>query len=69
MMVCSGVFIGWYGADVTPGNFYENFIDVMVNIDSIDRRCESPHAGVMVQSSDGADRVSRRFYTGSVTSR
>ncbi|QJI45199.1 hypothetical protein HKK52_30990 [Pseudomonas sp. ADAK2] len=36
MIVCSGVFIGWYGADVTPGIFYENFIDVMVNIDSND---------------------------------
>jgi hypothetical protein len=36
MRVCSGVFIGWYGADVTPGIFYENFIDVMVNIDSND---------------------------------
>ncbi len=28
--------IGWYGADVTPGIFYENFIDVMVNIDADD---------------------------------
>ena len=28
--------VGWYGADVTPGIFYENFIDVMVNIDSND---------------------------------
>jgi hypothetical protein len=69
MMVCSGVFIGWYGADVTPRNFYENFIDVMVNIDGIDRRREWPHAGGMVQSTEGADGVSRRFYTGSVTSR
>ena len=25
--------VGWYGADVTPGIFYENFIAVMVNID------------------------------------
>jgi hypothetical protein len=63
MMVCSGVFIGWYGADVTPRIFYENFIDVMVNIDSIDRPCELPHAGVMVQSSDGAGGGDRRFYT------
>ena len=61
--------VGWYGADVTPRNFYENFIDVMVNIDGIDRRCESHHAGVMVQSTEGADRAGRRFYTGSVTSR
>jgi len=61
--------VGWYGADVTPRIFYENFIDVMVNIDGIDRRRESPHAGVMVQSSDGTDRVSQPFYTGSVTSR
>ncbi|MGF6110383.1 hypothetical protein [Pseudomonas frederiksbergensis] len=36
MRVCSGVFIGWYGADVTPGIFYENFIDVMVTIDAND---------------------------------
>jgi hypothetical protein len=28
--------VGWYGADVTPRIFYENFIDVMVNIDSND---------------------------------
>jgi hypothetical protein len=33
MMVCSGVFIGWYGADVTPRIFYENFIELMVTID------------------------------------
>ncbi|TPG73890.1 hypothetical protein EAH78_26220 [Pseudomonas arsenicoxydans] len=34
MMVCSGVFIGWYGADVTPRIFYENFIGSMVTIDA-----------------------------------
>jgi hypothetical protein len=28
--------VGWYGADVTPWNFYENFIAVMVNIDRND---------------------------------
>jgi ABC-type transporter Mla maintaining outer membrane lipid asymmetry permease subunit MlaE len=33
MMVCSGVLMGWYGADVTPGIFYENFIELMVTID------------------------------------
>jgi hypothetical protein len=32
-MVCSGVFIGWYGADVTPSIFQENFIELMVTID------------------------------------
>ena len=31
--MCSGGVIGWYGADVTPHNFYENFIEVMVTID------------------------------------
>jgi len=49
---------------LVPRIFYENFIDVMVNIDSIDRRNSRPHAGVMVQSSDGTGRVDRRFYTG-----
>jgi len=63
MMVCSGVLMGWYGADVTPRIFYENFIDVMVNIDGIDSPCESLHAGVMVQSSDRTGRADRRFYT------
>jgi hypothetical protein len=28
--------VGWYGADVTPEIFYENFIAVMMNIDSND---------------------------------
>ncbi|QHF39999.1 hypothetical protein PspS34_17740 [Pseudomonas sp. S34] len=35
MMVCSGVLMGWYGADVTPGNFQENFIEMMVTIDAL----------------------------------
>ncbi|MNI31003.1 hypothetical protein D3C73_848670 [compost metagenome] len=30
--------IGWYGADVTPHNFYENFIEVMVTIDADNAR-------------------------------
>ena len=33
MIVCSGGVIGWYGANVTPHNFYENFIGMMVTID------------------------------------
>ncbi|WP_409519667.1 hypothetical protein, partial [Pseudomonas sp.] len=33
--------VGWYGADVTPGIFYENFIAVMVNIDVSDGSCRS----------------------------
>ncbi len=28
--------VGWYGADLTPRIFYENFIDVMVTIDASD---------------------------------
>jgi hypothetical protein len=36
MSVCSGVLLVGYGADVTPGIFYENFIDVMVTIDGND---------------------------------
>ncbi|PNB75127.1 hypothetical protein C1X64_05730 [Pseudomonas sp. GW456-E7] len=35
MMVCSGVLMGWYGADVTPWIFYENFIELMVTIDAV----------------------------------
>ncbi|MNT91469.1 hypothetical protein D3C71_2200860 [compost metagenome] len=35
MMVCSGVLMGWYGADVTPGIFQENFIEMMVTIDAL----------------------------------
>ncbi|MBU0817577.1 MAG: hypothetical protein KKC24_01845, partial [Gammaproteobacteria bacterium] len=34
--VLRGVVV-WYGGDVTPRIFYENFIEVMVNIDGIDR--------------------------------
>ncbi len=41
MIVCSGVLFVWYGADLTPGIFYENFIDVMVTIDASDG-CLSP---------------------------
>jgi hypothetical protein len=35
MIVCSGVLMGWYGADVTPWIFYENFIELMVTIDAV----------------------------------
>jgi hypothetical protein len=28
--------IGWYGCDVTPQDFYENFIELMVTIDASD---------------------------------
>jgi hypothetical protein len=64
MMVCSGVLMGWYGADVTPGIFYENFIAVMVNIDGNDRTDAIPHANVMVRSSDGRCMAGGGFYTG-----
>jgi hypothetical protein len=36
MIVCSGVLFVGYGADVTPGIFYENFIELMVTIDAGD---------------------------------
>jgi hypothetical protein len=64
MMVCSGVLMGWYGADVTPGIFYENFIEVMVNIDGNDRTDAIPLASVMVRSSDGRCVAGGGFYTG-----
>ncbi|MGF6130113.1 hypothetical protein QF019_005344 [Pseudomonas frederiksbergensis] len=63
MMVCSGVFIGWYGGDVTPRIFYENFIDVMVTIDSNDGWREALIARLMMRSSAGPDEVGGRFYT------
>ena len=58
------VLLGGYGADVTPRNFYENFIGMMVNIDGIDRASGIPLAGVMMQSSDGSSAVKSGFYTG-----
>ena len=58
------VLLGGYGADVTPHNFYENFIGMMVNIDGIDRASGIPLAGVMMQSSDGSSAVKGGFYTG-----
>ncbi|MHA6129636.1 hypothetical protein ACX3YD_26225 [Pseudomonas fluorescens group sp. PF-1] len=58
------VLLGGYGADVTPRNFYENFIGMMVNIDGIDRASGIPLAGVMMQSSDGSCAVKSGFYTG-----
>jgi hypothetical protein len=57
MMVCSGVLMGWYGADVTPWIFYENFIEVMVNIDGNDRTDALPGPAVMMRSSDGQRRA------------
>jgi hypothetical protein len=61
--VLRGVVV-WYGADVTPWIFLENFIDVMVNIDAIDRGGAVPFVGVMVQSSDARVVVDGAFYTG-----
>jgi hypothetical protein len=63
MIVCSGGVVGWYGADVTPWIFYENFIDVMVNIDSNDGPSDLPIAGVMVRSTGGNGAVDGGFYT------
>jgi hypothetical protein len=48
MIVCSGVLFVWYGAHVTPRVFQENFIDVMVNIDGIDRASGTPLVSVMM---------------------
>ncbi|WP_460145273.1 hypothetical protein [Pseudomonas sp. S2_A02] len=42
MVMCSGVLLVGYGADVTPRIFYENFIDVMVNIDADDDYNDGP---------------------------
>jgi hypothetical protein len=56
--------MGWYGADVTPGIFYENFIEVMVNIDGNDRTGAIPLVSVMVRSSDGRCVAGGGFYTG-----
>jgi len=64
MMVCSGVLMGGYGADVTPRIFYENFIEVMVNIDGSDRTCAIPLVSLMVRSSDGRCVAGGGFYTG-----
>src|SRR3989344_270169 len=41
--------VGWYGADVTPRIFLENFIEVMVNIDAIDRGRSRPLVSVMMR--------------------
>jgi hypothetical protein len=49
--------MGWYGADVTPWIFYENFIGVMVNIDGNDGCAAIPLVTVMVQSSEGQRRA------------
>ena len=44
----------------TPHNFYENFIDVMVNIDGSDGTADAPCVGVLVLPSAGRGW----FYTG-----
>jgi len=51
MILCSGVLFVGYGAHVTPRIFQENFIDVMVNIDRIDREVGIPLVGVMMRRS------------------
>jgi len=48
MILCSGVLFVGYGAHVTPRIFQENFIDVMVNIDRIDRASGIPLVNVMM---------------------
>jgi len=55
--------MGWYGADVTPQIFYENFIEVMVNIDANDRTKGFLLVAVMIQSSDGRGAGHGDFYT------
>ena len=50
--------VGWYGADVTPGIFYENFIDVMVNIDANDD-CQNPRARALQHLHRAPDRLNR----------
>ncbi|CAI8903426.1 hypothetical protein EMIT0P171_30277 [Pseudomonas sp. IT-P171] len=49
--------VGWYGANVTPRIFYENFIDVMVTIDGIDRANGLPLVNVMMGCSAGNRNV------------
>ncbi|MGJ7516730.1 hypothetical protein ACSFE6_20680 [Pseudomonas baetica] len=61
--VLQGV-VGWYGADVTPQDFLENLIEVIANIDGIDRPNHLPLAGLMMQSSDRLGAVGGGFYTG-----
>jgi hypothetical protein len=61
--VLQGV-IGWYGADVTPLDFQENLIDMIANIDGIDRPSRRLLAGLMMQSSDRYGVVGGGFYTG-----
>jgi hypothetical protein len=60
MIVCSKGVVGWYGANVTPWIFYENFIDVMVNIDGIDRARGMPLVGVMMECRAGEGSVAGR---------
>ena len=55
MIVCSGVLMGWYGADVTPWIFYENFIELMVTIDAVnggERACSGRRSDESVVSVD-----------------
>jgi len=51
MIVCSRVLFVGYGAHVTPRFFYENFIEVIVNIDGIDRASRTPLVSVMKRRS------------------
>jgi hypothetical protein len=50
--------IGWYGADVTPGIFYENFIAVIVNIDA-DDVCQKPQSRALQHLHCAPDRLNR----------
>ena len=50
--------VGWYGADVTPGIFYENFIAVMVNID-VDDGCVQPRSRASEHLHRTPDRLNR----------
>jgi hypothetical protein len=51
--------MGWYGADVTPWIFYENFIELMVTIDAGNgcpqgmRRADLPDAGEWLDQCKG----------------
>jgi hypothetical protein len=40
--------MGWYGAIVAPHSVQENFIEVMVNIDGIDRAAGIPLVAMMM---------------------
>jgi len=50
--------VGWYGTDVTPEIFYENFIAVMVNIDA-DDGCQKPQIRASQHLHCTPDRLNR----------